>query len=412
MSISHPYRTFLSLAMTAAALLYAAGASAAHYSGTVKVGISTALSGSIASLGQTGKNGLEVAIEDLNAKGGLLGKKVELVSADDQATPATGVTNVRNFVLDDGVKAVFGPVSSAVAAAEEGVAAQYHVPIFFFTSNDVDLTTKHFTKYAFQVVPNTYMEPHAVAAYMAKKGWKTYVTISPNYSFGRSTVNQFLAGMKKYHAHIKVLGQQWPKLGESDFTNYISTILSKRPEAVFSGLYGGDLITFTKQAEGFDFFKKEKDHFYALYTLGALKAMGKDAPAGVIAASRAPFYAIHTPGMKQFAKQYHDKYGQWPTAWAVMGYTAIQTWSQGVRKAHSFNADKVSAALSGATVKTIRGPIHLRACDHQGNVREYVGTLSQKVDPKYGFRTMDHIFTPNPKKIMLTCAQAKALQPH
>lgn len=254
------------------------------------------------------------------------------------------------------------------------------------------------------------MEPHAVAAYMAKKHWKTYDTISPNYSFGRSTVEQFLAGMKLYHANIKVVGQQWPKLGESDFTNYISTILSKHPDAVFSGLYGGDLITFTKQAEGFDFFKKEP--FYALYTLGALKALGKDAPVGAIAASRAPFYAIHTSGMKSFAKAYHKKYGEWPTSWAVMGYTAVQSWSHGVKKAKSFNADKVSQALSGAKIHTIRGTIKLRACDHQANVREYVGTLSKKIKPEYGFRTLTHIYAPDPRKIMMTCAQAKKLQPH
>lgn len=409
----NPYRIKSPLALSLVILgllVVSSSASASAFSGTVKVGASTSLTGAIASLGQSGKNGLELAIADLNANGGLLGKKVELVSTDDQMTPATGVTNVRNFILEDGVKAIFGPVSSAIAAAEEGVAGQYHVPIFFFTSNDVDLTTKHFNKYAFQVVPNTYMEPHAVAAYMAKKGWKTYMTISPNYSFGRSTVNQFLAGMKRYHADIKVLGQQWPKLGEGDFTNYISTQLSKRPEVVFAGIYGGDLLTFTKQAKGFNFFQKE--HFYAGYTLGVLKSLGADAPAGAISSSRAPFYAIHTPGMKQFTENFHKKYGDWPSAWAVMGYTAVQTWSQGVKKANTFDADKVSAALSGATVKTIRGPIHLRACDHQGNVREYVGPLSDKVDPKYGFRVMTDIYAPDPKKIMMTCSQAKAMQPH
>lgn len=409
--ISYRVKTLLKVTLIMSGLLALCNvAGAADFSGTVKVGVSTSLTGSIASLGQSGKNGLELAIDDINANGGLLGKKIELVSTDDQMTPATGVTNVRNFIMEDGVKAIFGPVSSAIAAAEEGVAGQYHIPIFFFTSNDVDLTTKHFNKYAFQVVPNTYMEPHAVAAYMAKKGWKTYMTISPNYSFGRSTVDQFLAGMKRYNADIKVIGQQWPKLGESDFTNYISTELSNRPDVVFAGIYGGDLLTFTKQANGFNFFQKE--HFYAGYTLGVLKSLGADAPAGAISSSRAPFYAIHTPGMKEFTENFHKKYGDWPSAWAVMGYTAVQTWSQGVKKANSFDGGKVSAALSGATVKTIRGPIDLRACDHQGNVREYVGPLSKKIDPKYGFRIMTDIYAPNPKKIMMTCKQAKALQPH
>src|SRR5699024_1520279 len=109
--------------------------SAPMAAGSVKVGLSTALSGSIAILGKTNLHGIQLAIDKINAEGGLLGKKIELVTADGEAKPSTGVTNVRNFILRDQVKAVFGPVSSAVGSAEGGVAGQYQVPIFFSVSN-------------------------------------------------------------------------------------------------------------------------------------------------------------------------------------------------------------------------------------------------------------------------------------
>src|SRR5699024_3110881 len=105
--------------------------SAAIAADTVTVGLSTALSGAVASLGQTNKNGIELAIEHINDNGGLLGSQIKLVTADGATKPATGVNNVRNFILRDQAKAIFGPVSSAVGAAEAQVASQYQVPIFF-----------------------------------------------------------------------------------------------------------------------------------------------------------------------------------------------------------------------------------------------------------------------------------------
>jgi branched-chain amino acid transport system substrate-binding protein len=382
-------------------------------SGTVTVGFSNALSGSIAELGISSKHGIDLAIQHINANGGLLGKQIKLVSADGEEKPNTGVTNVRNFILKDNVKAILGPATSAVGAAEAQIAARYHVPIFFIGSNDVDQTGKYFSKYVFQVVPSTYMEPHAIAAYLAKRSnkhhWKNYYTISPNYSFGHDTVKLFLAGMKEYGANIDVVGQQWPKLGASDFTQYISAIKSKNPDFVFIGQYGGDLVTFTKQAEGYGLFKKA--HVYGGYWLLVLEALGAKAPSGAITTNRTrPFYLSDTKAMRQFTKTYHNKYDDWPTTWAVLAYSGVEAWAQGVKKAGSFDADKVSEAISGATIKSIRGDFKIRECDHMAEVPEYVGVLSKKVDPKYGFRTMTDVYEAPPGKIMMSCKQNRDMQ--
>ncbi len=407
------FGTTLAATSLTVALAFAASTPAVA-ADSVNVGLSTALSGSIAVLGETTEHGIQLAIDNINAHGGLLGKQVKLLTADGEAKPSTGVTNVRNFILKDGAKAIFGPVSSAVGSAEATVASQYHVPIFFNTSNVVDQTGKYFSKYVFQVVPSTYMEPHAIAAYVAKqaktKHWKTYYTISPNYSFGHSTVNEFLAGMHEYGADIKVVGKQWPALGASDFTQYISAIQSKNPDFVFVGQYGGDLVTFTKQAAGFDLFKKTQ--VYAAYWLGTLEALGDKAPAGVITVSRsAPFYLNPTDGMKAFTKAYHAKFGGWPTTWSILGYSAVETWAQGVKKAGSFDADKVSAALSGATIDSVlRGKYKIRECDHLAEAPEYVGVLSKTVNKTYGIRTMVDVYEAPADKIMMSCEKKQAMQ--
>ncbi len=174
----------------------------------VTIGVSTTLSGSIAELGQTGLRGIQMAVDRLNSTGGVLNKQIKVVSADDGASPANGASNARHMILADKAVAIFGPVSSAVGTAEETVAGQYKTVFFAFTSNDIKITTTNFNKYAFQVVPNTVMEPRAVARYLAELVGKKPITvaiITPNYSFGRDSADSFVSALKALrHSHISL----------------------------------------------------------------------------------------------------------------------------------------------------------------------------------------------------------------
>lgn len=394
----------------AAALI--AAAVPAHAQGTVTVGLSTTLSGPIAELGVTGMQGVEMAVDAINASGGLLGKQVKLVTADDNLSPATGTSNIRHMILSEKAVAIFGPVSSAVGVAEATVAAQYKIPYFTFTANDIKMTTSDFTKYTFQLVPNTVMEPRAVALFLAQQvGDKpiTLATITPNYSFGRDTVDAFIKALEADGVKATIKGQQTPALGATQYTSYIAALLANPAEYTFMGQYGGDLITLTKQAKGFGFFDKTKA--LGFYGRAQLKALAGQVPAGIIAWDRAPFWAMQGPGLEQFIDGFHKRFKEWPASWAILGYTTVQSWEAAVKKANSFDADKVVDALSGATVETIRGPITLRACDHQAEIPEYVGTIAPKIDPKYGFQIYSKTEAIPASKIMLTCQEAQALQP-
>jgi branched-chain amino acid transport system substrate-binding protein len=378
--------------------------------GTVTIGESTTLSGAIAELGQSGLQGVQLAADDLNSRSGLLGHQIRVVSADDAAVPATGAANVRSMILNDHVAAVFGPVSSAVAAAEEPLAAEYQVPVFFHTSNDISLMGKGFTQYAFQVVPNTVMESRAAADYLAaQSGGKqiTVATFAPAYSFGYDTVSGFLAALAALHVNYKLVAQQFPPLEATSISSYLSRIETADPEYLFNAQFGGDLVTFTKQADGYGLFAKTK--VMAMYDSPVLSALGSSAPAGAIGFDRAPFWAIS--GLGSFSSQFHAKYGTWPSEWAVLGYTAVQAWAYGVQKAHGFTGSSVAAALSGATVPTIRGDITIRACDHQAEVPEYVGTVASAPDSAYGETLWSpRVFTARFSAIDYSCAQVQALR--
>jgi branched-chain amino acid transport system substrate-binding protein len=360
--------------------------------GTVVVGDATTLSGAIAQLGQTGLQGVQLAISDLNAKGGLMGKTIKLVSADDGVTPATGASEVRNMITADHAAAIFGPVASSVAAAEEQVTNQFGVPMFFYTSNDISLMRGGANQYAFQFVPNTLMEPNAVADFFAKQEagkQLTIATIAPDYSFGHDTVDGFVSALNRLHVNYKLVAQEYPPLTATNISSYLSAIVNANPDYVFNAQFGGDLVNFTQQAQSFGLFQKTK--VIAMYDYDVLKTLGSAAPAGSIGFDRAPFWAI--PQVASFAAEYKAKYGDYPSEWAIMGYTAVQGWAYAVQKAGSFDASAVSRALAGATVPTIRGDITIRACDHQAEIPEYVGIIASQPDPTYGVRLYSSTFT-------------------
>jgi branched-chain amino acid transport system substrate-binding protein len=379
--------------------------SSASSGGSVNIGVASTLSGVFGAYGQAGINGIKLAVNQINSSGGLLGEKVNVLTGDDQIDPATGETVTRNLILNDHVVALFGSVSSAVAAAQETLAAQYRVPIFLHIANDAVLTHGSDRGYAFEFSPNTDMEPAASALAFAReigRGPARIATITPNYVFGLDTVKTFLVDLKKDGVSYTVTNQQTPALGATSYTSNLAAILSSSPQYVFLGEYGSDLITLTKQGIGLGLFKKVK--VGGMYDYDVLNALGAQAPAGTIAWDRAPFWTVNTPAMQSFVSQYRAAYGSYPNEFAITGYSAVQGWEQAVRQARSFAADKVVSALAGATVPTIRGTVTVRSCDHQAEVPEATGLVASTPSAQYGVRLWTSAYTASPSQVIEPCS--------
>jgi branched-chain amino acid transport system substrate-binding protein len=397
----------IALAAGCAASSGSSAGSSGSSGSSVTIGVATTLSGAFGSYGIAGLDGIRLAVHDINAQGGLLGKKIQVATGDDQIDPATGETVTRNLILHDHVSALFGSVSSAVAAAQEQLAGQYKVPIFFHLANDVSLTTTTFNQYAFEFSPNTDMEPAAAALYYAKVIGRKKVriaTITPDYSFGLDTVKAFLTDLKKDGASYTVTSQQTPALGASSFTSQIAAILATSPQYVFAGQYGSDLITLTKQGLGLGLFSKAT--VGGMYDIEVLQSLGAQAPAGAIAWDRDPFWTNGGSAMSGFVAAYKAAYHSYPSEFAIIGASAVQAWAWAVKKAGTFDATKVSAALGGATVPTVRGNVTIRACDHQAQVAEWVGRIGSSVNQAYGIRLWDSgAFTAQSSQIIEPCSR-------
>jgi branched-chain amino acid transport system substrate-binding protein len=367
----------LVLVLFSATLLVSSNASAAD---AIKLGFIADVSGIGAPFYKSQKAGLDMFIEEINAAGGIKGKKLELIVRDSQLKPDIGANQARELILSEKCEFLIGPTSSAVALAATKVAKEFKKIIFFHTSNAEALTTTAFQPYMFQVVPNTGIEGRGMAVVLSKKPFKKYSLIGPDYAYGHDQLNSFKSEMAKRRPDVEILDTIWVKLGESNFSTFIPTLMAKKPEAIDAAFWGGQLSAFIKQAKPYGVFKEAP--VSSLFDLDMLRATGPDMPEGLTGYARAPFYAIDTPQMKDFVKKYYDKYKEWPADWAIMAYDGMIALTEAMKKADSTESEKVVDVLGGLKFNSLRGERYIRAEDHMANVGIYSGVTTKSPDYK------------------------------
>ncbi|HZD06011.1 MAG TPA: ABC transporter substrate-binding protein, partial [Longimicrobiales bacterium] len=198
-------------AVTTAPGTAAPGTTGAQPSGEpIKLGMATSLSGAIALFGEANRNGAQMAVDELNATGGVLGRPVELIVRDDTAKPEEGAAQARDLIISEGVSALLGPVSSGVALAITEISAERKVPLIIHTSNTEALTVSNFQPYLFSVVPNTGMEARAQAVDLATQPYTLWATIAPNYEFGQAQTGTFVETIQELNPNVEIIDQEWP----------------------------------------------------------------------------------------------------------------------------------------------------------------------------------------------------------
>ena len=342
-------------------------ASAASAADTIKLGGIFPLSGRAEALGRENKLGAEMAVEEINAKGGVLGKKFELLSADDEGKPAKAVEIAKRNIQKDGVNFLFGviPSSSALAVAE--VAKQEKIVTMITIGSTDGVTKEKWNRYTFRSGMCNSQEANSLALYTAKKYPKLlkFYNIGPDYEYGRTMWTLFQAKTKELNPKAQFTGEQWPKLFIPDYSAYINAILQAKPDAVFCSLWGGDLVAFIKQAKPFGLFDKMKWIIATGADVSATRALMGEMPKGIIADQRYYFHWPNSKKNKDFVKAYFAKHKEYPSAWAAQGYDGVYFLAEAVKKAGSTDAEKVIAALEGLTIDAPRGKATLRKEDHQ-----------------------------------------------
>jgi branched-chain amino acid transport system substrate-binding protein len=365
--------------------------SGTSFKGTKKIGYSGALSGQSALYGHAVSQSIKLAADDINAKGGVNGYKLETVVLDDTTAVDKAAENTKSLILQEQVVALMGSVTSSQCAAESPIAKQNKVITIAATCNSYQLTSEPdlMSPYWVSIVPNTYMEGTAAASVAAKTGAKRIFIVSPKYLFGISETNAFVAGLKKVAPSAQIINDPatWyvPFPTNPRWDSTINAIQASKPDLVYSNIFAGDQVNFVKQALGVDpdFFKK-----YPMTTLSSVddfNALGSQYPVGMHAYMRAPFFALSNAKLDDFVKRYHDRYNEYPSDWAVMDYDAMQVYAQAANKAGSFDPDKVLKQIVGKSFTSLRGySFTIREGDQQANVGETIGTTADS-GGKYPF---------------------------
>ncbi len=369
----------------------------------IKVGFPMILSGPGALFGEPASKGAQMFVDEINAKGGVLGRKLELLPRDTKGNADEAVRVSRELILKENVDFLVGTLTSAEGPAVSVVAKENKV-VFIAPIPKTDQLTApdKLHPYVFRVAANTTMEGRSAAEIVAKWTVTKVATISPDYAYGQDVTKSFVEHLKKIKPSVQIVDQQWPKLGEPDYTPFINAQMAKKPDAVFSSLWGGHFVNFAKQAKPLGYFDAVKYNVIAVGEAGSpesTKAMGKDYPVGIWGNSYDAFYWGETPAHRDYvarlSKYLKDEY---PSSWAIQGYTGMQFLAEAIKKAGSTDSDKVSKALLGLTIDTPIGKQTIREKDHQANRGQLYGKTV--MDPKYPFAIMKPVEYVDPTKFM------------
>jgi len=400
-------RRLLSVLSVAVLLLAATATTTVAQQPPIKIGVAGDLSGAAASIGQAWADAIKMGADEINAAGGILGRKVALSVRDTEFKVDVGIREAKDLVLREKVNFLLGGISSGVSlATSTSVSKEYKIIQIASVANTHRQTVELFQRYFFQVVPNTFMEGRAAASVAAKQqAWKTYYTIGYDYEFGRMQAGAFVETIKKLRPDVKIVGQHWPPVGETDYTPYITSILAAKPDVVYSNLFEAGLGAFVKQALPYGFFQKVK--FVSFADVSSMTAV-PEMPEGILGYTRGEFYCENTPEMKKFTESFRQRYKYYPVSYAVMGYDSLYVLKKAIEKAGTIETEAVVTALEGLSYDSLRGKFTIRAFDHQADVPEYVGWTMK--DPKYPFVILRDIVKVPGSQIMFTEDEVKQMR--
>ena len=321
------------------------------------------------------KNGMQMAVDEINAKGGVNGKKLEVIMRDDGANPGAAVRAADELVTREGVTILAGSFLSNIGLAVANYAGQKHI---FYLGGE-PLTDKMVwqdgNKYTFRLRPSTYMQTAMLVAPALAAHKKRWALVYPNYEYGQSAAAAFKDMMKKAQPDIEFVTEQATPLGKIDAGAVAQAIDDAKPDAIFNVLFGGDLAKFVREGTTRGTFKNRTVVSLLTGEPEYLDPLGKDAPVGWIVTGY-PYNKIKTPEYFAFLNAYETKYKTYPRMGSVVGYVLIKSLAAGIAAAKSTEPDKLVDAFKGLHVASPFGPIQYRAIDHQSTMGAYVGQIA------------------------------------
>jgi branched-chain amino acid transport system substrate-binding protein len=356
---------------SAASVLALSALVPAHAQGVIKIGEINSYKAQPAFL-EPYKKGMDLAVEEINAKGGINGRKLELITRDDNGSPGDTVRMAEELVSREKVDLLAGAFLSNTGMALADFAKQKK---FFYLAGEPltdKMTWQGGNQYTFRLRPGTYMQAAMLVPEAVKLKKKRWAIVYPNYEYGQSATAAFKNLLKAAQPDVEFVAEQATPLGKVDAGSVVQALADAKPDAIFNVLFGADLTRFVREGNTRGLFKDRAVISVLTGEPEYLDPLRDEAPNGWIVTGY-PWYGIQTPEHKAFFLAYHGKYKDYPRLGSVVGYSMIMSAAAGITKAKSTESDKLVAAFKGLQVPSPFGKITYRAEDHQSTMGAFVG---------------------------------------
>lgn len=320
------------------------------------------------------KKGMELAIEEINAKSGVNGKTLVLITRDDNANPGDAVRAAEELLAREKVDVLAGSFLSNIGLALADFAKQRKV--FFLAGEPLTdkMVWQNGNHYTFRLRASTYMQVAMLIPEALKMKKKRWAVVYPNYEYGQSAAATFKQLLKAAQPDVEFVAEQAPALGKIEAGAVTQALNDAKPDAIFNVLFAADLTKFVREGNTRGLFEGREVVSLLTGEPEYLDALKDETPNGWVVTGY-PWSSIDTPEHKAFINAYQKKYGDYPRLGSVVGYTTIKAIAEGLRKANSTDTERLITAFRGLALEMPFGKITFRAEDHQSTMGAFVGKI-------------------------------------
>ncbi len=371
----------------------------------IKVGIIDTYTGPPTTYTYDVRDAFKLAVDELNAKGGVLGRKIEFTTRDDKFKVDIGLSMAKELVMNEKVDILMGTVNSAGALAISEFCKTEKIPFLVTFSKSDKITGEKGHRYVFAITENTVMIGKAAAVGLAKKPFLKYWIAGDDYEYGHALADGVWSNLKKLKPKVEQVGESWWKVGEPDLTPYLTAISAAKPDAVIFATGAASMVNAMKVAKATGFAERIPMFIHTATELSTLAPLGQEAPEKVMGTSNYHFYYPDNPRNRAFAKSFKEAYGREPKVGALYGYLAAQFITRALKKAGKMDREKFIDALENLKVDSPVGEVEMRAYDHQAMLPMFMGVT--KKAPEYPFLIASDIVTIPAKEVMPSIEEIK-----
>jgi branched-chain amino acid transport system substrate-binding protein len=318
------------------------------------------------------RKGMELAVDEINAAGGVLGRKIEVVSRDDNGVPGDAVRVAEELLTRERVALLMGTYASNMGLAVADLAKRRHVLFIAAEPLTDKLVWQDGNKYTFRLRASTYMQTAMLVPEAVKLRKKRWAIVYPNYEYGQAATATFKQQMQAQQGGDLEFVEQAVPLGKIEPGPVVQALIDAKPDAIFSSLFGPDLARFVREGELRGLFKDRPVFNLLAGEPEYLDPLKAEAPIGWYVTGY-PWYAIDTPEHKRFLAAYERKFHDYPRLGSVVGYSTVKSAAAAIARAGSTDTEKLVAAMEGLTFETPFGSVTYRKIDHQSTMGAYVG---------------------------------------